>query len=113
MRAAMDTQGELKPNDRRRAARAEAAAWIVRLHGPHRSPELGNAFREWLSADAENGRQFERVTETWEQGATIPVAGVPRLAGRRPPARRRTLIAAGAACVCAILGFAVWFAWSD
>ena len=109
----MDTSGDLKPTDRRRAARAEAAAWIVRLHGPHRSPELESAFREWLSADAENQRQFERVTETWEQGATIPVAGVPRLAGRRPPAGRRALIATAAACVCAIVGFSIWFAWPD
>ena len=109
----MDTSGELKPTDRRRAARAEAAAWIVRLHGPHRSPELEDAFREWLNADPENGRQFERVTETWEQGATIPVAGIPRLAGRRPPSRRRALIATMAAGVCGLLGSGIWFAWSD
>jgi transmembrane sensor len=109
----MDTSGELKPTDRRRAARAEAAAWIVRLHGPHRSPELEHAFREWLSADPENGRQFERVTETWEQGATIPVAGIPRLAGRRPPSRRRALIATMTAGVCGLLGLGIWFAWPD
>jgi transmembrane sensor len=109
----MDTSGERKPTDRRRAARAEAAAWIVRLHGPHRSPELENAFREWLSADAENGRQFERVTETWEQGATIPVAGIPRLADRAPPPRRRALIATMAAGVCGLLCLGIWFAWPD
>ena len=107
----MDTPGELKPTYRRRAARAEAAAWIVRLHGPHRSLELENAFREWLTADPENGRQFERVTETWEQGASIPVAGIPRIAGRRPPSRRRALIVAVAACVCGFLGLGVWIAW--
>jgi transmembrane sensor len=109
----MDTSGELKPTGRRRAARADAAAWIVRLHGPHRSPELENAFREWLSADPENGRQFERVTETWEQGATIPVAGIPRLAGGRPPSRRRALIATMAAGVCGLMGLGIWFAWPD
>jgi transmembrane sensor len=109
----MGTSGELRPADRRRAARAEAAAWIVRLHGPHRSPELENAFREWLSADPENGRQFERVTETWEQGATIPVAGIPRLVGWRPPSRRRALIATMAVGVCGFLGLGIWFAWPD
>jgi transmembrane sensor len=109
----METPGELKPTDRRRAARAEAAAWIVRLHGPHRSPELENAFREWLSADPENGPQFERVTETWEQGASIPVAGIPRLAGRRPSSRRRALIATMAAAVCGLLGLGIWMAWPD
>jgi hypothetical protein len=25
--------------ERRRVARAEASVWIVRLHGPHRTPE--------------------------------------------------------------------------
>jgi transmembrane sensor len=109
----METPGELKPTDRRRAARAEAAAWIVRLHGPHRSPELENAFREWLSADPENGRQFERVTETWEQGATIPAAGIPRLARWQPSAQRRVLIATMAAGVCGLLGLGMWFAWPD
>jgi transmembrane sensor len=74
---------------------------------------LEHAFREWLSADPENGRQFERVTETWEQGATIPVAGIPRLAGRPPPSRRRMLITAMAAGVCGLLGLGIWFAWSD
>ncbi len=42
----------------RRVARAEAAAWIVRLHGPHRSADVEAGFREWLAADPENGRQF-------------------------------------------------------
>jgi transmembrane sensor len=109
----MDTSGKHKPTGRRRAARADAAAWIVRLHGPHRSPELENAFREWLSADPENGRQFERVTETWEQGATIPVAGIPRLARWQPPARRRVLIATMAAGVCGLLGLGIWLAWPE
>jgi len=39
----------------RRKSRAEAAAWVVKLHGPHRTPALEAAFRDWLSADEENG----------------------------------------------------------
>jgi transmembrane sensor len=109
----MGTSGELRPADRRRAARAEAAAWIVRLHGPHRSPELENAFREWLSSDPENGRQFERVTETWEEGATIPVVGIPRLVRWQPPTRRRALIATMTAGVCGLLGLGIWISWPD
>jgi transmembrane sensor len=75
----METPDSQVPRSARRVARAEAAAWIVRLHGPHRSPELEAGFRDWLAADPENGRQFERVTEVWDAGSTIPAAGVPRM----------------------------------
>jgi transmembrane sensor len=75
----METPDAQAPRNSRRLARAEAAAWIVRLHGPHRSPELEAGFRDWLAADPENGRQFERVTEVWDAGSTIPVVGVPRM----------------------------------
>ena len=74
----MDTTPEHAANNRRRAARAEASAWIVRLHGPHRTADLEAGFRAWLAADPENARQFERVTEVWEAGAT-PVPGIARM----------------------------------
>lgn len=77
----MESTPEQAMNMRRRAARAEASVWIVRLHGPDRTADLEAGFRAWLAADPENGRQFERVTETWEAGAS-PVAGVARLAPR-------------------------------
>lgn len=89
-----------KPDhDARRAARAEAAAWVVRLHGPRRSPELEAGFREWLAADTEHARQFERVTDTWDAGARVPSGGLPRVRTpwRRPPAVRAWAAAASAA----------------
>jgi transmembrane sensor len=92
--------------DRKRHARAEAAAWIVRLHGPHRSAELEAGFRAWLEADAENGRQFERVTEVWEAGSALSTAGVPRVARwREEPAPRRWALAA---MVLLALGLGTW-----
>ena len=63
-----------------RKARAEAAAWIVRLHGPNRTPSLEAALREWLAADAENRLQFQRVTEVWDDARGIPVGGITRVA---------------------------------
>ena len=74
----MESTPEKTVDMRKRAARAEAAVWIVRLHGPDRTADLEAGFRAWLEADPENGRQFERVTETWDAGAT-PVPGVPRV----------------------------------
>jgi transmembrane sensor len=94
----MDVASQQSPRSRRRAARAEAAAWIVRLHGPHRSPELEGGLREWLAVDAENVRQFERVTEVWDLGA-MPVPGMARVGHwpefpSRSPARKWLLAAA-------------------
>jgi len=94
--------------DARRAARAEAAAWVVRLHGPERSPELEAGFRQWLAADPEHARQFERVTDVWDAGARVSISGVPRVRGVwRSPATRGWAIAAAMALAC--LGVA-WFA---
>lgn len=94
-----------------RTARAEASAWIVRLHGPHRTPDLEAGFRSWLAASPENARQFERVTEVWDAGA-VPVPGIPRVA-REPEPRTsfgfgpsRWLLAAAFAFV--VIGAGTW-----
>jgi transmembrane sensor len=99
---------DTRANSRRRAARAEASAWIVRLHGPHRTADLEAGFRAWLAANPENTRQFERVTEVWDAGAT-PVPGVARVGhwqtdSRRSPARG-WLLAAAVAIVFIGAGF--------
>src|SRR5262245_6734126 len=95
-------------NDRRRTARAEASAWIVRLHGPHRTPELEAGFRAWLAADEENARQFERVTDVSEAAAT-PVPGIARVQQweeTSPSPARKWLLAAAAVIV--LLGGGSW-----
>ena len=109
----MDTSGAPTARNAHRTARAEAAAWIVRLHGPHRSPELEAAFRDWLAANPENGKQFERVTEVWDAGSSVPVAGAPRLARWKESAPQRTLAAAVLLVICGLVGWGVWRAWAD
>lgn len=104
----MRTPKQSASRDARRIARAEAAAWIVRLHGPQRSPELEEGFRSWLASDPENGRQFERVTDVWEAGST-PVPGVPRLRSW-PTARPVRGWMAMAAVLVAVIGLGVWVA---
>jgi transmembrane sensor len=104
--------GAQTPRDVRRAARAEAAAWIVRLHGPHRSPELEAGFRAWLAADAENARQFERVTEVWDAGATLPTAGLPRVQRwRETSASHRWALAASVVLAVAVGAWAANDLW--
>lgn len=61
------------------SARAEAAAWITRLHGPHRTPELEAGFRQWLAERPENASEFEGLTEVWELTGGIGARGAPRL----------------------------------
>jgi transmembrane sensor len=95
---------------KRRTSRAEAAAWVVRLHGPHRTPDLEAGCRAWLAESAENEAQFERVTDTWEAATSGPQAGIPRMA-RWSPASRRWSIAATlvvAIGIVATLGFKFW-----
>lgn len=88
--------------DARRKARAEASAWVVRLHGPHRSPALEAGFREWLAADPEHARQFERVTDVWDAGPQIPTGDIARARARRLPAGRIWAAAASIAAACLI-----------
>ncbi len=90
----MDTANDKRAKDLSRTARAEASAWIVKLHGPHRTPELEAALRAWLAASPENAREFEQVTEVWDAGAAR-VPGVPRVARDSDKIRpRRWLLAA-------------------
>lgn len=100
-------------DDNRRKARAEAAAWVVRLHGPHRTPALEAALRDWLSADQLNRREFERITEVWEDARGVPVGGMPRIAYRNRPTRPWAMAAVGLVLVCAVgalTAYGVWFA---
>jgi len=99
-------KARVHPTKDRRRARAEAAAWIVRLHGPKRTPELEAGFRRWLTAEPENARQFERVTEMWESAPNASTAGLPRLIRWERSSRQLRWAIAGAlllACVAGIL----------
>ena len=111
----MSTSGSPTERVVQRAARAEAAAWIVRLHGPHRCAELEAAFRAWLQAHPENGKQFERVTEVWDAGSSVPVPGVPRMTRWKEEPRRRqwSLAAALLLLLCGLAGWITWRAWVD
>jgi transmembrane sensor len=53
------------------AARAEAAAWIARLHGPNRTADVEAGFRRWLAEDAEHAAAVELLTDVWEKSARL------------------------------------------
>jgi transmembrane sensor len=82
--------------DRLQRARAEASAWIVRLHGAHRTPELEAGFRRWLEANPDNAAEFERVTAVWESAPHAAIAGLPRMVQRERPSPNSRRFAAAA-----------------
>jgi len=53
------------------AARAEAAAWVARLHGPNRTLQVEAGLRRWLAEDPEHAAAFELLTDTWERSAHL------------------------------------------
>jgi len=61
------------------AARAEAAAWITRLHGPNRTAEMEAGFHKWLRESVENRTEFEALTDIWAAVGTLPTGATPRL----------------------------------
>jgi transmembrane sensor len=71
--------GKERAVNKQLAARAEAAAWITRLHGPNRTPEMEAGFHRWLSESPENRAEFEGLTDIWAAVGTLPAGGTPRL----------------------------------
>ncbi len=87
--------------------RAEAAAWLARLHADNKTRADECAFRAWLAAAPEHATAFEALTETWDvSGAAWTEPVIPH----QPVAttRRRALLAGAASAAAAALGFTVW-----
>lgn len=89
-------------------ARAEAAAWIARLHGPNRTPEAEAGFRRWLSEDPERAAAFELLTDTWEKSARLHRRPLEEVASWEMPGFRvsfsRAALATAAVSLIAVLG---------
>ena len=62
--------------------RAEAAAWLAKLHGPERNHELERDFRSWLNASPDYAYAFEQATEVWDLITPASTAGLPRMMRR-------------------------------
>jgi transmembrane sensor len=53
-------------------ARAEAAAWIAKLHGSGRTPAMERSWRAWLGARSENEAAWELATEVYAETGDLP-----------------------------------------
>lgn len=99
-------------SERRRKSRAEASAWVVKLHGPERSAALEAAFRDWLASDPQHQHEFERVTRVWVEAPQIPLGGATRLVQwNQPRTAWRWAIAAAVLLICGIGTFGVYQVW--
>jgi transmembrane sensor len=100
-----------------REIRAEAAAWLARLHAEDRDAADEAAFRAWLVADPAHALAFEAVDRTWSDVgglgnlSTIRTdlrRGVARVPVREPALSSRRLLLAGVGFL-AVTGGSVLF----
>lgn len=96
-------------------AEAEAAAWLARLQGPHRTAASEAAFKAWLQADPANERAFEHASAIWDllPGAAAAGAEPAIVFGAAVPPRqtRRRALQAMAAAVAGLLCLTGGYAW--
>jgi transmembrane sensor len=93
-----------------RRIRAQAAAWIAKLHGPERTRELENGFRQWLTEHPAHALEFELATDAWNETAGIaPAPALPASGRRRHVLRPRAMWSLAAGLALCVLG-ALWTA---
>jgi transmembrane sensor len=89
------------------ALRAQAAAWVARLHGPNRTDEVEAGLRRWLAESPEHAAAFELLTDTWEKSARLRRRPVERVASWEKVGFRmsfsRAVVAVAAVAVLAVL----------
>ncbi len=93
---------------RERRVRAEAAAWLARLHGPRRTPDTERGLRRWLDEHPAHAVEFERATDVWTETGGVPFHGGGVSYEPRHVERRRRLRWTLAAGLAASLAIALW-----
>jgi len=97
-----------KQDDAHAALRAEAAAWLARLHGPNRTQDVEAGFRAWMNESPDHAAAFEHMTDTWEKAARLRRRPTEYLASWEWPGIRvsfsRAVMAAAAVAVVTIIG---------
>lgn len=90
------------------ALRAQAAAWVARLHGPNRTEDVEAGLRRWLAESPENAGAFELLTDTWEKSARLRRRPIERIASWEKVGFRvsfsRAAVVTMAVAVLAVLG---------
>jgi transmembrane sensor len=97
------------------AVRAQAAAWVARLHDDERSPTLEAQVRGWLDECEDNRRAFDRMTRVWELASKIQMRARDAVPTVRAARHRRFApwAAALAASVILLAGGAAYYFGHD
>lgn len=91
-----------------RRVRAEAAAWLARLHGPRRTRDTEQGLRRWLAEHPEHAAAFERATDVWTETGSVPFHGGRAFVATRCSERRRRFGWSLAMGLAASLVLALW-----
>lgn len=93
--------------------RAEAAAWLARLHGPARTERVEEGFKRWIAADAEHARAFELLTERLEVVERLRTRSLPKRwhSGVQRDRPRFAIVAAAAVGTAALAAIGVFLYW--
>ncbi len=86
------------------SVRAEAAAWLASLGGPHRTPELEERFGRWLAECEPHRIAWERASDAWDLAGGLASKIEPQeeiVESERP--RRRGALALAAAALTVLL----------
>jgi transmembrane sensor len=94
--------------------RAEAAAWIARLHDERRGPDLEAALHEWLGESEEHRQAFNRMTQVWERAGKIRMRARDDISSIRNGRHSRfSPWAAALAASLVLVVFAAVYYWRD
>jgi transmembrane sensor len=102
---------ELPSDDRSsKEVRAEAAAWLARLHAEDRTPADEAAFRTWRASRAAHAAAFDHLTELWTTagGLSADVAEMSRAKRLGAKRSRRMILAGGGALLAGGAAFGAW-----
>ncbi len=95
------------------ADRAAAAAWIARLHGENRTPQVEAGLRRWLAVSPAHRRAFEMASDLWTEAERWPKRTVPEFVGwRRSSAASWTVRALAASFVGLLVAGGVFY-WTS
>jgi transmembrane sensor len=86
---------------------AEAAAWVVRLHGSQRSAAMESGWRHWLNEHPDHLAAWELASDAWEETHDIPISLVHPPVSTAPRAVQRRFKPRFAALAAIALGVAV------
>ena len=91
-----------------RAIRAEAAAWLARLHSDSRTSQDDRGFRDWLAARPENSAAYRSLTAAWHSVAAIRPERHPAAPTQSFLMPRRALLTACGLLAAVGIGLLTW-----